>query len=252
MIAPAPLAILALAASPFVGSFVGLVADRLPRGETMLLGRSACRDCGATLGARDLVPVLSWLVLRGKCRGCGAAIGWLPPAAELGGLLVALSAVLILPEGLILPSCLLGWCLLALALIDRAHLLLPDRLTLPLAFAGLGVQGWWLERLPLDGLLGIVVGGLSLTMVALLYRAIRRRDGLGWGDVKLFAAGGAWVGWAGLPSVLLLAALIGIAAALATSLKTGLSAAAKLPFGPALAAAIWIVWLCGPLLLGAP
>jgi len=246
MMGPAPLAVTALAAAPFVGSFVGLVADRLPRGETVLLGRSACRRCDAALAARDLVPFLSWLALRGKCRRCGTAIGWAPLAAELGALLVALSAVLALPPPLILPSCLLGWSLLGLALIDQAHLLLPDRLTIPVAVAGLAVQGWWLGDVPRDGLLGLVFGALSLAAIALAYRALRRRDGLGWGDVKLFAAGGAWVGWAGLPSVLLLAALIGLAAALAGG-RT-LSAASKLPFGPALALAIWIVWLYGPLM----
>lgn len=244
MMAPASLA--ALIAAPFVGSFVGLVADRLPRGESVALGRSACRACHAPLAPRDLVPVLSWLVLRGRCRRCGAAIGGAALLAELGALAVAVSAVVTLPEALILPSCALGWALLALALIDRAHLLLPDAITLPLLALGLVVEAWWQQALPLDFIIGAVSGGTALALVALAYRRLRGRDGLGQGDIKLFAAGGAWVGWMGLPSVLLLAALCGIVMALLAQQGARDLAQRKHPFGPALALAIWFVWLLGP------
>jgi leader peptidase (prepilin peptidase)/N-methyltransferase len=247
LIAPAPLAIAALASAPFVGSFVGLVADRLPRGEPLVLGRSICRDCGTTLAPPDLVPLLSWMALRGRCRFCRAPIGLMKPVTELAALAVALCSVLVVPDALIVPSCLLGWALLALALIDFECLVLPDRITLPLGGAGLALHAWRLDAVPVDFLIGAAAGWGSLAAVALAYRGIRRRDGLGWGDVKLFAVAGAWVGWMELPSVLLLGALIGIAGAMVTALRRDVAAETRLPFGPALAAAIWITWLCGPL-----
>ncbi len=240
-----------LLAAPCVGSFLGLVAVRLPEGRSVLGGRSACPLCGAVLGFLDLVPILGWRLARGRCRHCGAPISWTYPAIELAALAVAVWSLAVLPGWLAWASCALGWSLIALAAIDARHLLLPDALTLPLIPAGLAVA-WLVDpaKLP-DHALGAGAGFLTLGAVAVLYRRLRGREGLGLGDAKLFAAAGAWVSWEGLPSVLLLAAAGALLWHLvATRLSGRRLEGRELPFGPYLAAAIWLVWLYGPVVVG--
>jgi leader peptidase (prepilin peptidase)/N-methyltransferase len=236
-----------LAALPF-GSFAALLADRLPRDESVLTGRSRCRSCGRTLTARDLVPVLSWLWLRGRCRCCRQPIGFDPLLAELAALGVAAGAVVVLPPALVWPGCLLGWCLLALALADARHMLLPDALTLPLCAAGLGVALAQGGAALAAAMAGAVLGYAVPAAIGAAYRRLRGHDGIGLGDAKLLAAGGAWLGWAALPSVLLLAALGTLAAALVAALVAGrgrVEPDLAMPFGPGLAGAIWLVFLAG-------
>jgi leader peptidase (prepilin peptidase)/N-methyltransferase len=140
----------------------------------------------------------------------------------------------------------LGWTLLTLAWIDMRHLLLPDPITLPLVVAGLLVTWWFEPDQIIDHALGAVVGYLFFRAVAVGYRVLRGREGLGAGDAKLLAVAGAWVGWAALPAVVLAAALLGIAIAAMGTLRGGsLHAGMTLPFGPALALAFWIVRLMG-------
>jgi leader peptidase (prepilin peptidase)/N-methyltransferase len=242
--------ILALLVAPFVGSFLGVVVERLPEARPIGLARSSCDHCGATLGARDLVPLLSWLARRGRC-GCGKVrLGAFYPGIELAALGVALSATLVLSGWLLWASLALGWTLLALAAIDLRHYLLPDALTLPLIAAGLAVA-WLIEPARLgDHALGAAAGFIGFTVIAWLYRRLREREGLGRGDAKLLGAGGAWLGWQALPSVVALAAVVALAVALAgTLLGAKLGATTKIAFGPYLALAIWLVWLYGPLVL---
>ena len=106
-----------VAAAPFVGSFLGVIAERLPAGRPVLIARSACPACDHRLGARDLVPVLSWLFNRGRCRHCGAALGLFYPGIELAALVLALWAAAVVSGWLLWASCALGWVLLALAVI---------------------------------------------------------------------------------------------------------------------------------------
>lgn len=221
----------------------------------MVFGRSQCDRCGATLSARDLVPFVSWMLLRGRCRHCGAAIGWLAPGVELAAVGVVLWALAVLPgEGwLVLVGAVLGWVLLTLALIDARHFLLPDVLTLPLVPAGLLVT-WWGDQVGggpalLPHHLGGAVAGFALMFgIGWLYRRLRGREGLGMGDAKLMAAAGAWVGWAGLGSVLLWAALPALVAAVIWGrMRGGLSATMAVPFGTFLAFGFWLTWLYGPL-----
>ena len=240
-----------LIAAPFIGSFLGVVIERLPARRPLLITRSRCDHCGATLGVRDLVPLVSWVASGARCRHCGAALGWFFPLVELAALGVALWAVLAVPAWLIWPTAGFGWTLLALAWIDQRSFLLPDALTLPLAAAGLLVV-WLIGSVPvIDHVIGAIVGFLALTAVAHFYRALRRRDGLGGGDAKLFAALGAWVGWQGLPTVILYAAASGLLWVLARQvLGRPVGLTARLPFGPHLCLAGWLVWLYGPLLAG--
>jgi leader peptidase (prepilin peptidase)/N-methyltransferase len=231
-----------------VGSFLGVVIDRLPDGETIVAGRSRCARCDAVLTVRDLVPLASWLTLRGRCRHCGAWIGWFYPAVELAALAIAVVSVTVTRGYDAWVAAALGWWLLALGWIDWRRFILPDALTLPLIVLGLAAA-WGLAPDELwDRLAGAVCGYLLLWGVAWLYRRLRGRDGLGLGDAKLLAAAGAWVGAGGLPSVLAGAAIAALAAAGGMMLAgRRLDRHTALPFGPFLAAATWLVWLFGPI-----
>ncbi len=230
--------------APIVGSFLGVLVRRLPREEGIAWDRSRCESCGRALRWYELVPLASFLVQRGRCRGCGAPIAPAHLWIELAALAVALWSVTLDDGARLWADCGLGWTLLALAWIDAETMILPDLLTLPLVLAGLG---WALAIAPdalADRAIGALVGYLAFRAVELTYRRLRGRDGLGQGDAKLLAAGGAWVGWPGLGSIVLGAALGGLAAAGVLRLAgRPIEAATALPFGPFLAAAIWLVWL---------
>ena len=236
-------------ASPFIGSFLGVVVMRLPAGRPVTGGRSVCDHCGRRLGPLDLVPIASWLALQGRCRHCGAKISVLPLVLELGALLVALWAASV-SDGLALwAGSVLGWTLLALAAIDFRDGILPDALTLPLIVAGLAATYFLTPWQLLDGVIGAVAGFAIFVLIRWLYRRLRGREGLGLGDAKLLAAAGAWVGWNGLPGVVLIAAAAGLAIALIMSWRGGeqLKLDQRIPFGPALCLGTWLVWLYGPI-----
>jgi leader peptidase (prepilin peptidase)/N-methyltransferase len=244
--------------APFIGSFLGLLIRRLPEGSPIARGRSHCDACGATLGVRDLIPILSWLAVGGRCRYCRQPLGWFYPGVELAALAIALAAVLIdgvLIDGVLIDGgqgawldCLLGWWLLALGWIDLRSWLLPDALTLPLIIAGLAAAILFHPDQLTDRALGAALGYLSLMAIAALYRRLRGREGLGGGDAKLLAASGAWLGAAALPQVILLAALSALAAAAGLRLAgVRLGFHSALPFGPFLAFATWVLWLAGPI-----
>ncbi len=232
-------AILLLA--PIAGSTAGAFARRWPdRLGEWLRGRSRCEHCGTTLGLRDLVPIASWLLARGRCRYCGAPIDPAELGVELAALVPAALAVLILPPREALIAALVGWVLLAAALVDRRTLLLPDLLTLPLlgagllaAWAGLAPAG------PRASIAGALVGFGGTALLALCYAKLRGREGLGFGDAKLLAAAGAWLGPAALPLVL----VIGAASALVAALAIGAHRRPDepIPFGPWLALGFWSV-----------
>ena len=232
-------------AAPFVGSFLGVLIARLPRGEGawrgVATGRSACPACGHRLGVRDLVPIASFLALRGRCRFCAAPIPRFHLWVELAALAVAAWAAGAGERGALLRAgCALGWTLLTLGWIDAGCLRLPDALTLPLILAGLA-EAAVLEPETLTGrAAGAAVGYAGFRALAWAYRRLRGREGLGQGDAKLLAAGGAWVGGLLLPDVLLGAALVGLAWALRRGRP---DAAERVPFGPFLAGGIWLVWL---------
>ncbi len=241
-----PVAIALLAASPIIGSFLAAAAQRLPddaRG--LLLGRSRCDHCRQPLTARDLVPIVSWLALRGRCRHCGAAIDRMHPVIELAAIGVAVLALAVGDAAAMPATCLLGWWLLLLGAIDRRTGLLPDMLTLPLVAAGL------LEGLvtmdgapPIDRVAGAAAGYAVFAGLAFAYRRLRGRDGLGLGDAKLLAAGGAWLGWQALPGVILVGAGGALAAALILQ-RGGLTRHTAIAFGPWLALGIWAMRLLG-------
>jgi leader peptidase (prepilin peptidase)/N-methyltransferase len=248
MIPPAVSSVILLLAAPFVGSFLGVLVKRLPASRPVALGRSVCDHCRQTLGWRDLIPLISWALTHGRCRHCRQLIGPFYPAVELLALAIALWALLVLPGWIAWAGAALGWALLTLAWIDQDHFLLPDVITLPLAVAGLAVA-WLIDpAVILDHLIGAAAGFVLFTAIAWFYRALRHRDGLGGGDAKLLGALGAWVGWQGLPTIVLYAAVSGLALALILAARgRRVELGHRLPFGPHLCLGGWLVWLYGPL-----
>lgn len=243
-------AVMAMIAAPFIGSFLGTLAVRLPEGRPVVVARSSCPSCGATLGPQSLIPLLSWALQRGRCAACGGRISAFYPAIEITALGVAVWAASVFAGWLLLASCGLGWALLALAATDARRLLLPDVLTLPLIPAGLAViyaiapHALWTHALAAGA------GWALFSAIAWLYRRLRGRSGLGPGDAKLLGAAGAWVGLAGLPSVVLLASGAALVWAVGSALRRGgLRAGKVVPFGPFLALGFWVTWLYGPLAL---
>lgn len=236
--------------APFIGSFLGVVVTRSGTPDKILVGRSVCVLCGTALEVRDLVPIGSWILLRGHCRNCGQAIGRFPLVMELAALLIALWSASLFSDGLLWASCVLGWLLLALAATDLKYFLLPDFLTFPAIAAGLLVAWLIAPASLLPNTLAAAGGYMFVAGLRYLYRLLRRREGIGLGDAKLLAASGAWVSWYALPSVVLLGALTALAFALWNKRSGAVSLADRIPFGAFLALGTWIVWLYGPLAAG--
>lgn len=226
------------------GSFVAALVVRWPEGRSVTRGRSECDACGVTLVARDLVPVLSALVLRGACRRCGAAIDPVHWRLELGGALVGAAAGLVAGGPAGVAGAVFGWLLLALAALDLRHWWLPDALVLPLAALGVASGAVGVAPALGDRLIGGALGFASLCAIATAYRRLRGREGMGGGDPKLFGAIGLWVGWAMLPGVLLLSCVIGLGWVGWRGLRgRPMARSDPLPFGVLLAAAAYPAWL---------
>ncbi len=236
---------LPLLAAPFAGSLLFVLVRRLPREVPDLWGRSRCETCGHALAPWELVPIASFVAQGGRCRACGTRISPDHLGAELAAVLIAGAVAASGADGAEMwAGCALGWTLLALAWIDWQNFFLPDVLTLPLIVAGLAQAFWDAPETLVDRATGAIVGYASFRLLAWGYRRLRGREGLGQGDAKLLAASGAWLGTTALPTTVLLAALVGIALALLARLRGAtLTAATALPFGPALAAATFAMWL---------
>ena len=231
-----------------IGSFLATLVMRWGEAQSVLHGRSHCDTCHATLGARDLIPLLSAAVARGRCRICGARIDARHWQIELGCALVGVLAGIAVPGPVGLAGAVFGWLLLTLAALDLAYFVLPNVLTVTLAVGGLVTGLLGVEPSLEDRLLGGAGGFGMLWLIGVGYRVLRKRDGLGGGDPKMLGAIGLWLGWQILPVVVFLAALTGLALVL-VGVATGKSAAltdAK-PFGALLAIAAYPAWL---LLLG--
>jgi len=232
-----------------VGSFLNVCIHRLPRGESLLWPASHCPACRRSLAWFENVPVVSWLLLRGRCRSCRQPVAGRYPAVELvTAALWALTAWVVGVEWLLLPRLLLVSALVVLFVIDLEHQLLPDAVTLPGIAAGLLVSGWlppqawvWLPgdwRLlqgPLDAALGMLLGGGVLWGVSEAYYRLRGQEGLGFGDVKMLAMIGAFLGWQQVLVTLFLASLAGsvVGVGLIATGRVGMQS--KLPFGTFLA-----------------
>lgn len=252
-----------------IGSFLNVLIHRLPvmmlresanfvaqeRGEALphrerynlWLPRSACPHCGVTLPAHHTVPLLSWLCLRGRCAQCQAPISLRYPLVEL--LTAALFALVAWRFGLGLHALALMTCtamLIALAFIDAETMLLPDDLTLPLLWLGLLVNLDHRLVALHDAVLGAMLGYGVLWLIFWIFKLITGKDGLGYGDFKLMAALGAWLGWQALPLVLLLASALGAVLGLGLLLAGRHQRGQAIAFGPCLASAGLLALLLGP------
>ena len=247
MSAPDPIlvrAVLGLLAGAIAGSFLATLLIRWPKGESALAGRSRCDSCAAPLGVSELVPVLSFAARLGRCRHCRAPIDPRHLAVELAAAMTGLVAMLAHPLPLGLVTALLGWWLLLVALLDLSDQWLPDALTLPLL--PLGLAAAWAgfgPALP-ERIAGAAIGWAALFLIAVLYRRLRGREGMGGGDPKLMGAIGAWIGAWHLPVILLGAGLLGLAMALLMRVRgEPVSATSRLPLGTLMALVAWPVWL---------
>ena len=239
------LPIFLLLASPFVGSFLGLLAFRLPAKEEVVLGRSRCRSCGTVLSPLELVPIASYIMLRARCRTCGAPIPIVHLLLEIGAVLVAITGVCVASGWLLITTCVLGWSLLTAAASDLRTFILPNAITLPLIPAGLVVARFLLRNDSVwDHVIGAIAGGAALYALDWTYERLRRRRGLGMGDVKLVAAAGAWLGWSYLSWLVLLASALALVLVLSWRLSgRTISATTAIPYGAPLSAAFFLMWI---------
>jgi len=220
---------------------------------TLSIPRSACPVCKAPITAWQNIPVVSWLFLRGRCAACKTPISVRYPLVELTTALLSAAVAWHFGYGVGAACALLvTWALIALTGIDVDHMLLPDNITLPLIWAGLisavvigPAADVALPVSPRDAILGAFAGYLSLWLVFHVFRLVTGKEGMGYGDFKLFAALGAWLGWKMLPLIILLAAGSGAVLGISIILARGRDRAAPLPFGPYLAIAGWLAMLYG-------
>jgi leader peptidase (prepilin peptidase)/N-methyltransferase len=253
-----------------VGSFLNVVIYRLPKMMerqwaaecaelsnqpvpeaepfNLLTPRSRCRQCGHVIRWYENVPLVSYLALRGKCSSCGTPIGLRYPLVE--AVTGALFAWCVWRWGWIPGAgawCLFSAAIVALALIDWDTTLLPDDITLPLLWAGLIVAALGWTGLPLtQALWGAVAGYLSLWLVYQGFKLLTGKEGMGYGDFKLFAALGAWFGWQALIPIILMASVIGAVVGIAMKVASSLREGGYVPFGPFLAGAGLTAMIFGP------
>lgn len=231
--------------APITGSFLGVLYHRIPAGRKIGIDRSACDDCGHLLSAIDLLPVVTWLATRGRCRHCGVRISAFYPAVEMAALGVALWALTVSSGWQIWSTSILGWNLMTLILINRAHNSLPGARILiwPLGLLGLAVAWLAVPEAIFGHLIGAVVGFAVGTLLDQLDRRLDGRLGLGGGGAALFAASGAWLAWRGMPDFMIMGLVFsGLAIVLG---KEG----RPIPCGACAAMAWWLAWLYGPIVL---
>lgn len=212
----------------------------------LIVPRSACPHCGHAITAMENIPLLSWLWLKGRCRECQAPISARYPLVELLTALLSLVVAATFPPGwALLAALLLTWVLVALTFIDLDKMLLPDQLTLPLLWGGLlfNLAGGFVPLA--DAVIGAMAGYLVLWSLYWAFKLLTGKEGMGYGDFKLLAALGAWLGWQALPIVLLLSSLVGAIIGISLILLRNHHQGKPIPFGPYLAIAGWIALLWG-------
>ena len=259
-----------------VGSFLNVVIHRLPKmmerewrsqcaeildGEAppdgqhvynLVVPRSRCPNCDHQIGALENLPVLSYLALRGRCRTCGWRIPLRYPAIEL--LTGLLSVIVVWRFGLSIQAggaLLLTWALVALSFIDFDTQYLPDSITLPFLWLGLAFNVADTYATTQASVIGAIAGYLALWSVYHLFRLLTGKEGMGYGDFKLLALFGAWLGWSAVPLIVLLSSLVGAAIGVGMIALRGHDKNIPIPFGPYLAIAGWIALLWGNQLVDA-
>jgi len=268
---PALLPVCAAVLGLLVGSFLNVVALRLPvmmerawRRECAELFRenaeapaaeeplsllqppSRCPHCGHAIRAWENIPVLSWLFLRGRCSACAQPISLRYPIVEAAtGLLSWIVAWQLGWDWQLAAALPLTWALIALTVIDLDHQLLPDQITLPFLWLGLLLNAFGVFTDPVSAILGAAAGYLSLWTVYQVFKRVTGKEGMGYGDFKLLALFGAWLGWQMLPQIVLISALVGSVVGITLIALRRHERSVPIPFGPYLAAAGWIALLWG-------
>lgn len=258
----------------FIGSFLNVVILRLPvmmqrnwdfqcrellelePVETepfdLVKPRSRCPQCGHQIGALENIPVISYLLQRGRCKHCSASISVRYPLIEI--FTAILTGIVAWKLGFgwqALFAMLLTWALIALTFIDIDHQLLPDDINFPLLWLGLGISLFGIYTDAHSAIIGAIAGYLSLWIVYQLFKIITGKEGMGYGDFKLFALFGAWFGWQQLPLIILLSSLVGAVIGISMILFMGRDRQIPIPFGPYLAGAGWLAMLWGNEITGA-
>jgi leader peptidase (prepilin peptidase)/N-methyltransferase len=207
---------------------------------------SSCPKCNAAITALQNIPVLSYLFLRGKCANCKAGISARYPVIEMVTALLSLAVAAHFGYGLeTISALILTWCLICLTMIDYDTQLLPDSITLPLLWCGLFLS---LENIFVDShssIIGAIAGYLSLWSIYHLFRIVTGKEGMGFGDFKLLAVLGAWLGWQMLPIIIIISSLVGAIVGTLLLITQKQQRGTPIPFGPFLAAAGWITLLWG-------
>jgi leader peptidase (prepilin peptidase)/N-methyltransferase len=208
--------------------------------------RSRCPHCGHAITALENIPVLSYLWLRGRCSGCAAKISIRYPIIELTTALLSIAVAWHFGFGWpALAALFFTWALIALTMIDFDHQLLPDSITLPFLWLGLGLSLWQIFVDSPTAIIGAIAGYLSLWTVYWGFKLITGKEGMGYGDFKLLALLGAWMGWQMLPVIILLSSAVGAVVGIALIVVRGRDRNIPIPFGPYLATAGWIALLWG-------
>jgi leader peptidase (prepilin peptidase)/N-methyltransferase len=239
--------------------FSSLPQRDLPDGRfDLVMPRSRCPSCGTMITAWQNIPVLSYLLLRGRCANCQVRISSRYPIIE--ALTAVLTAIVAWRFGFgweAAAAILLTWSLIAISVIDIDKQLIPDSISLPLLWIGLTLSLFH----PLEGsdklfidpessIVGALAGYLSLWSIYHLFRLVTGKEGMGYGDFKLLAALGAWLGWQMLPLIIMLSAVVGAIAGIGMIVLVRHDRHIPIPFGPYLAAAGWIALLYGPQIVG--
>jgi len=229
------------------------LSENIPSGRyNIVVPRSGCPYCGAQINAWQNIPFLSYLLLKGKCASCRKRISARYPIVELSTAI--LSAAVAWKFGVTwftAAALVLTWVLIALTVIDIDHQILPDDLTLSILWLGLLLSLGHTDAssVPVDpksAIIGAIAGYLSLWCVYWLFKLVTGKEGMGYGDFKLFAALGAWLGWQMLPLIILLSAFTGAVVGITLIVVKGRDKNIPIPFGPYLAAAGWIALMWGP------
>lgn len=226
--------------------YLQLPAEEVPEPINLLWPGSHCPVCKAEVKPHQNIPLLSYMILGGKCAHCASPISIRYPAIEaLSGIASALVAWHFGMSPAMGFALLLTWALIALSFIDIDHQLLPDSITLPMLWLGLLLSLFSLFADSQSAIIGALAGYLSLWMVYQIFKFLTGKEGMGYGDFKLLALLGAWLGWQYLPMIILLSSLVGACIGTTMVILRKQDASRPIPYGPYLASAGWIAMIWG-------
>jgi len=216
----------------------------------LITPHSHCPNCKTPISWWQNIPIIGYIMLGGKCAYCKTHIPWRYIVVEILSCITTVFVVVYFGAGVkTLPMLILTWTLIAAIFIDFEHQLLPDYITIPLIWVGLVTNVSYTFVSPSSAIIGAISGYLSLWIIARVFKHVRKVDGMGYGDFKLFAAFGAWLGWQMLPIIILVASLAGVIVGIILVISKKLKFSEPLSFGPYIAIAGWLACFWGPQVL---